>query len=94
MKASIASSRDDVGAGLDLAAAIGVEGGLREDLAGQAHAGAHLGPVVGMAHVVEEDARMLVADRREASRTQPRLFERIGPTWAWKPCSVARPLPS
>ena len=48
---------DAVCARLDLAAAIGVEGALREDLAGQAHAGAHLDPVLGMAHVVELDPR-------------------------------------
>ena len=38
---------DDVRAGLDLAAAIRIEGLLREDLAGQAHAGAHLGQSSG-----------------------------------------------
>ena len=59
MKASIASSLVTCRAGLDLAAAIGVEGGLGEDLAGQADAGAHLGPVVGMAHIVEEDQRLV-----------------------------------
>ena len=94
MKASIAASSDHVGARLDLAAAIGVEGRLREDLARQPHAGAHLGPVVGMAHVVEEDASAASRGSGERSRTHPRLFERIGPTCAWKPCSVASSLPS
>ena len=67
-KASIASSLDDLGAGLDLAAAIGVEGRLGEDLAGQPDAGAHLGPVVGVAHVVEADR---AACSRGSARAQP-----------------------
>ena len=32
---------------------------MREDLAGQAHAGAHLDPVLGMAHIVELNPRRL-----------------------------------
>ena len=44
---------------LDLPPAIAVKGRLREDLAGQSHRCAHRGPVVGMAHVVEADARGL-----------------------------------
>src|SRR4051812_24950495 len=47
----------DLRPGLDLAPAIAVEGLLREDLAGEPDAGAHLGPVIRMAHIVEEDAR-------------------------------------
>ena len=66
-KASIASSVDDVRARLDLASAIRIEGRLREDLAGQPHAGAHLGPVVRVAHVVEADAGMLA----RIARAQP-----------------------
>ena len=73
---------DAIGARLDFAAAVGIEGGLRENLAGQPHAGAHFRPVVWLAHVIELDARRLGADLPSASRTQPRLFDRIGPTWA------------
>ncbi len=50
---------DASGAGLDLAAALRVEGALSDDFARQAHAGAHLDPVFGMAHVVELDQRRL-----------------------------------
>ena len=35
-----------VGAGLDLVAGVGAEGGLREDLAGQADAAAEVDPVL------------------------------------------------
>ena len=35
---------DEIGARLNLAAAIGIEGGLRENLARQPHAGAHFDP--------------------------------------------------
>jgi hypothetical protein len=47
----------DVGARLDLAAPVGVERGPGQDLPGEADAGPHLLPVVGVAHVVEDDAR-------------------------------------
>jgi hypothetical protein len=69
------------GARLNLPAAIAIERRLRKDLARQAHAGAHLDPVVRVAQVVEQNPR-LVERVGEASRTQPRLFERIGPTCA------------
>ena len=47
---------DAVRARADLPAAVGIESRLREKLAGQPHAGPHLGPVVGMAHIVEPDS--------------------------------------
>ena len=83
-----------VRARLDFAAAIAIEGRLREDLAGQAHAGAHLGPIIGLAQVIEQDRAACRSGSVEASRTQPRLLERIGPTCAWKPCSCASVDPS
>ena len=46
-----------VGAGLDLVAGVGAEGGLAEDLAGQADAVAEVGPVLLGRHVVEADRR-------------------------------------
>ncbi len=47
---------DAVFARRNLAAAIGIEGSLRENLAREPDAGAHLGPVVGMAHVIEPNS--------------------------------------
>ena len=46
---------DGVRPRLDFAAAIAIEGPLSEDFAGQAHACAHLDPVLGMAHIIEPD---------------------------------------
>ena len=40
---------------LDFATAIGRKGRLLENLARQADTGAHIHPVVGIAHIVEED---------------------------------------
>ena len=79
---------------LDLVADVGREGVLREDLARQADAGAEVLPVLLVAHVVEADPRRVGRDRRERSVTWPREGDRIGPTWAWKPCPSAAALPS
>ena len=52
-----------------LVAAVGVEGRLGEDFPGQAHAGAHLRPVVLVAHIVEQHfRRRLRIGRGEADR--------------------------
>ena len=79
---------------LDLRPAIGVEGLLGEDLAGQPHAVAEIRPVLLMAHIVEADARIGLVGSADFSVTAPRDFERIGPTWAWKPWPSAAALPS
>ena len=45
---------------LDLLAAVGIESGLREDLARYPDAMAEIGPVLGPAHVIEQDLRRIV----------------------------------
>src|SRR3984885_9042958 len=48
----------NLGTGLELAAPVAIERRLRKDLPREAHAGAHLGPVIGLAQVVELDLRL------------------------------------
>jgi hypothetical protein len=92
MKPSI-SHRSAHGTGLDFLAAEGVEGFLSEDFAGDPDGPAEIAPVFLVAHVVEADYRgvLRIAERKV---TAPRDGERIGPTWAWKPCIGAAALPS
>ena len=49
----------DVRTGLDLTPGVGRHRRLGEDLARQAHACAHLGPIVRMAHIIEADRRLV-----------------------------------
>ena len=71
--------------GLQLAAAVAVERRLGEDLAGEADAGAQVGPVALLGQVVGLDHGMLARVGR-AQLSQPRLKGRIVPAWAWKAC--------
>ena len=48
-----------LGARLQLAPAVAIESALGKDLARQAHAGAHLDPVVGLAQIIEADRGLL-----------------------------------
>ena len=41
-----------------------------------------------------ENAPRAVNSQVDRSRTVPRDFDRIGPTWTWKPCPSAAALPS
>src|SRR4029077_10310866 len=59
---------------LQLAAPIAIESRLREDLARQAHAGAHLLPVLGSGHVVEADPGLV--ERLGGSQAHPPLAAR------------------
>jgi hypothetical protein len=70
--------RVDIRTRLDLPAAIGLEGLLREDLAGKPQAGAHLNPVVRMAHVVELDAGVLPRAAARTATGLPRQLLRHG----------------
>src|SRR2546423_12676716 len=55
----------------DLAATKAIESRLREDLARQPHAGAHLLPVLGSGHVVEADPRLV--ERHGGPQAHPAL---------------------
>ena len=58
---------------LHLRAPIWREGGLRENLSGQPHAGAHLVPIVRVAHVVECDGWLVAEIRRSQRDRAPAL---------------------
>jgi hypothetical protein len=66
---------------------------LGHDLPRQADRAAEIDPVLIVAHVVEQD-RGRRGGGGPAQRHAPRLSDRIGPTWAWKPCPSATVEPS
>src|SRR5262245_60497884 len=64
---------------LNLARAISIESRLREDLTREPHAGAHFSHIVRVAHIVEEDLRLVVRiSRSEAHPAATARAHRAG----------------